>query len=251
MKKFIIIGFAILFASTITSEAQAILFFDGTFTPSDWTLYTETLVSGGTTTPSQVLAGGTPGAYRRIDNVVSGGGAGSGIWGFNINNNAIYDPSAGGAISEIDYEEDARAFQNAFGQGQATGPALRQNGKNYFAGGNITPPSQPWHNGKSFFTGGLITGPSQEWHSLSLSDLNNADFGLLSDANDHPDFSASANSILFGFYRANSTLGTSGYALDGAIDNWKIEASVVPEPATILLFSSGLAGMLLRRRKKV
>jgi len=54
-------------------------------------------------------------------------------------------------------------------------------------------------------------------------------------------------------YAAN--IGGAGYGADGSQYGFRLEGdlqetNVIPEPATMLLFGSGMAGMFLRRRKR-
>jgi hypothetical protein len=168
---------------------------DHTFINANWSLEYTYLGNGGTATASQVKKGGSPGAYRLITDTVADASI---FYVFNVNRTAVYIPSKQGAITSINYSEYNKLIAG-FGQGQATGPALEQNGKIYLD------------------TAAALTTPNSRWTRSSLSNLTAADFVTV-DTGEHPDFSQSAGTINFGFFRGNSA--DFSYTISAAIDNW-------------------------------
>ncbi|MBI4479302.1 MAG: SBBP repeat-containing protein [Acidobacteria bacterium] len=199
--------------------AQTVLFSDGNFRGSDWDLTVFlNQPTAGTSTASEETSGGNPGSFRRVNNTVNGQGQSVFVWGFHRHLASTFDPRTRGAIDFIDYSEDARFLGVGSGDGQGTGPALRQNGKVYVAGN-------------------LVTGVPASWTRLGLSGLRAQQFveliggSTFLDSNSHPDFSANGSPIDFGFRRANSSAGQ--YSSSFGIDNWTITLKLVtvPKPA--------------------
>ena len=237
-KKILIALVPFLFAATQVS-AGTVIFSDQVFNDVDWSLTVQDLDNGGTVVASQQSSGGNPGEYRQIVNSLfptSTPGESSGVWGFHIKTSAVYNPSTDGEISSLDYFEDSIMFPPVFGDGQASGAALMQNGNFYY--------SIP-----------LLTTSQSGWTSQSLLSLTALNFFNLLDSTDKPDFSSSGGAITLGFFRANTTRGT-GYVTDNGIDNWSIaihtpSPNPVPVPAAVWLFGTALIGLagFSRRRK--
>lgn len=131
---------------------------------------------------------------------------------------STYDPATQGPICCLDYSEDVKFVSTTVPAvvGQATGPALLQNGKFYIANGQLT-------------TGEDTT----QWKRLTRTCLKETDFHLVPgcDASHpctnsnfidstSPNFSTGAP-IQFGFFRANSTFA-AGYNNVADIDNWSV-----------------------------
>lgn len=237
MKKLILVLLITSVFLVFTQPAHAIIYFDGDFAPG-WVGFFDPTFNQGGISPVRRLAGGNPDAFFEVTNTVSSGMAGNAIWGYYLNGAYTYSPTTMGEILSINYMEDSIMF-DGFGQGQAAGIAFNQNGKFYYSGG--------------------IFANQDDWTTQALNNLTAASFSTSTDPNDHPDFSSTAADIVFGFRRANSTSGTTGYSILAGIDNWKVEVinerlpeggGVVPEPATMLLFGGGMAGAFIRRRKK-
>ena len=152
--------------------------------------------------PPKVKKGGSPGAYRLITDTVFDASI---FYVFNANKKAIFNPATQGAITSINYSE-LNKLVSGFGQGQATAPALEQNGIIYLA-----------------INSGLTT-PQSTWKKVSLSNLTAADFVTV-DTGEHPDFSQSAAPIQFGFTRGNSA--TFSYTISAAIDSWKLKVNTL------------------------
>ncbi len=129
------VGLGALAGAAFAGSIQAS---DDDFTPSDWTVTAFSIGNGGGVVTSQQAAGGNPGPYRPVRNVVASSPANapffSAILGAHIFGGFTYDPSATGAITGIDYSEDAICSPtNCFGDGQAVGAVVRQNGNTYLA----------------------------------------------------------------------------------------------------------------------
>jgi Divergent InlB B-repeat domain len=201
--------------------AAPIAFQDGSFNPADWENVTVTLGAGGTSTFTQSTEG-NPAPSGRSVIVLNGATAPtavSTVFAFHFTPWAIYGASASGAIDHIAYAEDSKQWtQPASSQGQGTGPALKQNGKVYVYRAALTTPETVWTH-------------------KTLASVSAADFdlmtGAISDATQHPDFSAVGPAIAFGFFRTNSTSGSSASTTDVGIDNWSVTVtSLAPTTTT-------------------
>jgi hypothetical protein len=175
-------------------------FADGNFASANWRIITVNVGTGGTQTATRAAKGGHPGAYRIVSDTVftQGLGVGSVIYGFNAYKKALYNPAKKGAITSINYSEDSLLIAG-FGQGEATGAAVLQNGVVYFDAGLVT--------------------PNRSWTHQAQSNLTAANF-TASDQKSHPDFSQTGAPLQFGFYRANSA--GSQYSITAAIDNFSL-----------------------------
>ena len=120
-----------------------------------------------------------------------------------------YDPMFDGGFASIDYDEDHKLLSGG-GGGQATGPALRQNG--------------------SIFIRNLGATPERDWTHASATGLTVDDFEHVSGPQQVLNFSTGAPKIEVGFFRANShsTAGGEGSQIV-AIDNWRV--ALVPKCA--------------------
>jgi hypothetical protein len=227
---------------------------DSTFLDSDWSLTQFLAGNGGSSTAAQVLAGGNPGSFRNVTDVLNAAPLGSQtiVLSTSIYTPFTYSPSVAGAIASLNYVEDAACTAGCFGDGQSTGPALLQGGNLYI----LIPV--------------VITGPSTAWSLHTLNGLTAADFGRVNvtpftivDNTQHPNFSAGGAPIQFGFFRANGTsLNGPGYTLSAGIDNWQVTllAAATPPsaiPALGMAELAVLAGLLallamafLRRRAR-
>lgn len=185
----------------------SVQFLDSTFNNTDWQSETITSGKGGTVAVQQRDARGEVGSFQEITNTVhqASKGVNSDVLGLHWRVGAIYDPQAQGAITAIDYSEDAILIYG-FGQGQAAGLALSQNQQIYL------PVSR------------LIT-PEPSWTHKELNDLQAQDFVAMGTTDQHPDFSATGAPIQFGFFRANTTTNAQ-YSIISGIDNWS--ASINP-----------------------
>lgn len=188
-----------------TSQAQTSSYNDGTFNSSDWTVTVETLNLGGTATATQVLTGGNPAEYFRIDNTLNsavGQSFSNTVYGFHAKVGATFSPTSNGPITSIEYAESS--LRTAGGQ-QACGIALRQNGVIYYGPSFLNP--------ASFGT----------WAPNSQTGLTAASFDALAPGVQNPNFGIGAPMIQLGFFRANSTsVGGAGGTTTGGIDNWNV-----------------------------
>jgi IPTL-CTERM motif len=212
---------ALLAIASLPAGAQTVS--DSTFLDANWALTQDTSGNGGSSTAAQVLSGGNPGSYRNVTDALNVAPPGSQtiVLSTSIFTPFTYSPAVSGAIASVSYSEDAECTAGCFGQGQSTGPALLQGGKRYILNTQ------------------LITGPGLTWVNHALSGLTAADFALVNvtttaifDNAQHPDFSAGAAPIQFGFFRANGTsINGAAYTLSAGIDNWQMTV-VAGAPAT-------------------
>jgi len=220
------------------SAVAAVIFEDGTFEPVQWEVTqvgsptcgedsffsvacADAQVSGpcGCSQVSQEPVGGFGGTYRRIDLVLLGDGP---ITWFHHPKDATYDPRGPqGPLVSLDYAEDALGAvddedvgscgSEVGAEGQATGPAVRQNGTTY-----IRP--------------GLFTACA--WTHEELRGLMADDFVAIDGCCEpHPDFSGQGPEadarLELGFFRANAHLEVVGFptaphATGGGIDNFRM-----------------------------
>ena len=221
------------------SALADVTYSDGTFNDSDWQLVLFSSGTGGTYVSSQRTAYGNPGSYRKIDISVNGSsgavvaqsgaelrptavyppptpapapGPATNEWGVQFHVAAVYNPRTMGAISSIDSSEDALYLGGAPGEGQGTGPAVRQRDSTGVL---------------RTYVATTITNRPSTWSHITLTGLLATNFSLLGgattflDGTGHPDFSANGSALQFGYWRGNSTQGT-GYSTSAGIDNWTI-----------------------------
>lgn len=191
----------LLGAVTIVASAHAgtVVYQDDSFAEADWTqqiFFVEG--NGGDVQAWHVGSGGNPGEFRMVQTVVNDAPPYTGVGAFFGYVPALYDPAASGAILTIDYKEDAMMFAGG-GQGQATGPAVRQAGVVYYF----------WVGGTAEWT----------WTEKLVTGLTAVDFRDTPFTDLHPDFSSAGAPLEVGFYRANSTY-SGGYTIQAGIDNW-------------------------------
>lgn len=228
----------------VGADAGVIVFSDGTFNSADWVVDAFENANGGSAAVSQELLGGNPGAFYHIVNTVSPGAVGSTIYGLYLKPTASYSPSTQGAIINGTLSIDTQMF-SGFGLGEATRTLLQQDGELFVRIGNRIDAN----NVGSWVTKG------QSFVANEFQLISETTPGVLViDPTQHPDFSKTGSTIVFGFSSANSTTGTTGYTIDGGYDNWQItlNTSTVPEPASIVLLAIGgvaAAGCGWRRRR--
>ena len=199
------------------AETQDITFRDSTFNQQDWELINFlSEANAGTTSGRQLPSGGDPGSYRGVDITVNGtnGDHFVSVWGFHGNLNAVFDPHSGGIVS-LDYIESNKFLGQGAGDGQATGPALKQNGKVYVAGVLVTKVPANWTNAN------LVGQQASQF--VELINLGGSNFIK---GSSHPDFSPNGAPIEFGFFRANSA--RFRYISSFGIDNWAVTIHTAP-----------------------
>ncbi len=214
------------------ASASIITFSDNTFNPSDWSLTTQTKGAGGDASAVQKASGGNLGAYRQVTVDVIGS-SDSEVYAFNLKNTATVAPASLGAIISLTYSEDRDTT------GQEFGPAIQQGSNLYYAyagsGG-----TSGWQSTMMTFTPGAAT-----------NNLLTA-FGTDMSSSVHPDFSATALPMTFGFAAIDNSTASSFTAVSG-YDNWAISVTTnnaVPEPAGIgMLILTGLT--LMRRPRRI
>ena len=248
---------AVASIAVLSSPVAAQTASDSTFLDANWTGTQFTAGNGGTSTGAQVLVGGNPGSFRNVTDVLNAapGGGSTIVLSTHIFTPFTYTPATSGAIASLNYSEDAACTAGCFGQGQSTGPAIKQGANLYI------------------YTTQLVTGPSAVWTNHALSGLTAADFGLVNvtsagtlfDTTQHPNFSAAGAPIQVGFFRANGT-PSGPYTLSAGIDNWQVTivpSIVAPPPAqslpvptlggwalAVLAISLAVAGFARRRRTR-
>ena len=182
------------------------IFFDGDMPASNF-LVAEVDTNEGGTVSTAPEASGNPGGALRVQIVLApSAGASRLIAAFFYKQ--TYDPMFDGGFASIDYDEDHKLLTGG-GGGQATGPALRQNG--------------------SIFIRNLGPTPERDWTRASATGLTVDDFEHVSGPQQVLNFSTGAPKIEVGFFRANSHSaagGGEGSAIV-AIDNWRV--ALVPK----------------------
>jgi hypothetical protein len=241
MKTRAIVTLAGLAALAGHAPAAPVVFFDGIFNNSDWSLtaFNNATGVGSTATGNQVLTGGNPNEYRRIRNNIAVQNPGNGaLIGFHMNVLDFYTPSSQGAISTINYSEDSINFlPTQAGNGQGTGLAIYQNGKYYsLRSPTLVMPGATFSTWQPNNAPGTVA--SNYWEVTPTGNV-------LPGSN--PDFSASGTIMQFGFWRGNS--GNSSYQTDCGIDNWRLEIQQVPTPGSLGLLAAG-GGLAMRRRRR-
>ncbi len=233
-------GMAISATLSVAGSAHATTFTDDTFNYSDYSSspFTQDYKSGtGTTlTSGQTASGGNPGAaYESVAHI----GLNGGVLATAVNSNFVYNPGTTGAIGTINASLD----RSAGGEVTIGSYTLRilsvQDSKLY----------------EAIFS--FSGGDTSVWHTLNETGITANDFGLFSqsdlasaDFTSHPDFSGGPITFGFAMYRA----GTD-FAYDTTLraDNFSLEISAVPEPATWAMMTLGFAGvgfMAYRRKSK-
>jgi hypothetical protein len=232
----------VLLAAALTCAGRAyattVTFSDSNFAPASWTTAVAYDVLGvATHAESQVLTGGNPGSYRRVEQ--SGYGGFPDILVAHILQGAVYNPSVSGAILSLDFHFEANAPD----------------------AGLVKPPDpldfimMVTQGGKFFIFQGLAS-LDTTWATMTRTGIPGSAFqtiGLVPEL--APDFSAGGGPIGFGFATAtHHNIACDSPCNVGGIDNWWVTVnppetvSNSPEPATgadVLL--AALLGMAARR----
>ncbi len=192
---------------SVAVQAQPVMFFDGEFSPAEWTatLILDTTPQGAIVTAQQQLQGGNPGAFWRTTHRFDGLG---GMAIAHTLAGALYDPGTQGPIGSIDYSWDLNHI-NSTGNAQVAYRLLvLQNGVFYNTTNDI----------------GLLP----NWTRFARAGLRSDNFfRIVGDGPMHPDFSHKGAPIQLGFITSNSSPSPAGRVFrDHGIDNWKVE--VIP-----------------------
>lgn len=238
-------------ASTALALAPTTIFTDGEFNDTDWTITSIANDSGdGFVLSSQVSTGGDPNEYREVANYLVTGATQTrnSVMGLHILDSAIYDPLIQNGIGLIEFSIDYMNYSDVYGNGERYGPALLQDGQ-VFVGG----PAAILLRTREFGTQEFV------WQSVSSITFGEGEFFKvdtaienLIDYSAHPDFSASASPMTFGFFTFNSNPpgldeGFTSFMTVG-YDNWEIRIDPIPEPATCTLALAVLC-LAMKRRK--
>jgi len=231
-----------LFLLPITALAD-VIFSDGTFNLANYSESTP-FVSGTVNSFQQCASCGNPGTALQI-NTTAPTGNGSYSQGF-INNTFAYNPLTQGTISSISASADKNLGINYAGTGfgNTFRPTIEQDGIFYLA----AIPGPTLNTG----AGGGSTG----YNTISRSGLVATDFQQYDFTTGsfialiHPNFAGDA--MLFGLTQITQIVGgPTNAALFAEYDNLHLDIAPVPEPASLVLFGSALAGLgLVRRRKR-
>ncbi len=160
-----------------------------------------------------------------------------------INSNFTYNPATAGAISAINFSQDRNiTFTDSIVTVTNTSATalLEQNSKFYLD--TIT--------GAAFVAG---TWQTTSATGLTANNFSSYDFSTNTlDSTQHPDFSTAGSVIGFGFRTGLGRLNTSGTgSFDSLADNLSFTVTPVPEPSSLLLLCSGLAGLGYLGRKRL
>ncbi|MEO0487879.1 MAG: hypothetical protein AAF092_18430 [Pseudomonadota bacterium] len=201
-----------------SAQAATFVFTEGDFAPGSMSLATLQGPGGG-----QVAAqssNGVPGTAHQVTTTQSVAVATA-----HILVGASVDPTVS-ALESVGFSIDFTPV-NAFGQGQAVGLILRQDG-NYFSA-------------TSTITGASGTGSFVQTGLDALVEADFTDFDAFNGSGNPVDMVnfSGGGVIEFGFFTANQ--GGGGISI--AYDNLRIEAAAVPVPAALPLAVTALAGL--------
>lgn len=180
---------------------------DGAFSEIEWTTLVVSDTSGSATIDtSQDPVNGNPDACRLIVHRYPFGQLGVG----HLFAGAVYDPVVRGAITNIEFSYDARAFDLGSAGKVIFRPFFRQNGTNFF------------HTPNDEIT--QTTG----WVHFARTGLTQNSFCAVGACSHKPDFSTNAAPIQFGFFSFTPHSASSNRT-ECAVDNWSVRIrSVAP-----------------------
>jgi hypothetical protein len=177
--------------------------------PSAWTTVPLSINTTGSTTNTTLdTTDGVPQPSRRTVHTIPVPPNPAKVFAAHLNSTAFYDPATQGAIVSLSYSYD-----------------LKQ----------PNPPPAAWQLGfvfsilvyqnNTYYRGPLSVVYGATWQPFSGSNVTAANFTKVEgpSLNDNPDFSCKGSKIQFGYTTANTTSTPGLPALEGAIDNWKIQ----------------------------
>lgn len=222
---------ALIGIAALTPIAAAdIIFSDTEFPTTGWGVESVLIGGGGAPIVSQVLAGGNPGAFRRVD-MTPGPTTGDAIYTlhrYGVTTATRYDPATLGAILSLDFYID---FRDVIAAGAATDQKV------FFAA----------KQGVVVFAGpGIQQSQSANFSPLSASNLTSADFAAVGGPGTL-DLSAAGAPIRFGFitYVVNTT---GAFSSRSEYDNFYVTIHQAPAPGSLAL--TVLACVLGARRRR-
>lgn len=195
-------------------QADTLAFGEGEFDVAELEIELFNFHTGGDANTSQVLEGGNPGAYLRVNhmtNEATDPQDNAAIYVFHGFPAASVDPGVDGAVTSVDYSWDVSALEESGFEAGFFGPALRQGDRYYVSAGNLE-----------------LVGGDLNWRPVKRQGLTAADFGRIQDILEidpeaDPDFSASGEPIVFGFFSAMAgALGGQGLSQSHGFDNWQV-----------------------------
>jgi len=217
-------------------QAAPVTFLDGTFNDADWSA---SVIFGngppGSFTAQQVSTGGKPNEYRHLQH--SYGGPGN-IITAHLRDGALYDPGSQEAILNLVFSFDLILFDGGSSNVVAYGGLIVQDNSFYIGGYELTPLSNDLNRWEGGYNLSLLA--SDFWLASGTGPAN-------------PDFFSSGSPIQFGYFASNGTGLNFPTSTDSGIDNWSASIQPVPVPTTILLFGTGLVGLIgcnWRRQKQ-
>ena len=227
------LAFISLVVLPLSVHAEMLTFFDETFPNANWTttkIIDTTPPDDATGASHQILSGGNPGEYRETVHDWTTSVAGVQIEFAHINSSSTYSPSVSGAIVEVNAAFDIIAFSAPHVNAIGFGLAIEQDG--------------------AFYTSGYVDSlPGSGWEGYLGGNLTASDFVMIGGTGT-PDFSATGSDIRFGYFTFN---GGSVKVLDltavGGVDNYEVNLTTVPEPATWALILTGVPVFAMMRRK--
>lgn len=208
----IILVTGLLLHSWSSCWAAATIFSDGTFDEVDWE--EDLLVrpppdgagngsgSGTAMQAADPYPTGAEDTMRQVNVIRDPDMAGADVSTrlFSLARDAVFDPSATGAISGVSLS--LSGIQLGAGSGGTVEPALQQGDKLYVAAGQSL--------------------PEQVWTLKEFVGLTESDFVEPGLPGSHPDFSNAGEEIIFGFSYVVSTLSDQPVERTAGFDNWKV-----------------------------
>lgn len=218
--------------AVVSFSSSAAIVADTEFSDTDWSstkVIDTTAGSSATSTNTQQLNGGNPGAYRQTIHDWTVTVDGVNIEFAHLFTPTSYDPGALGAINALVFDMDAKVDLALQVNGIGFRFLVEQDGT-FYASDDTT----------------ILVGTG--WNDISAT-LSEADFVVLGGVG-NPDFSTSGSPLRFGYVTRNGGSNTGSTLQSvGGVDNWSV--TVVPIPAAVWLFGSGLLGLIgIARHKK-